>query len=419
MLFLFILLTLNNKKYIIILGGRMKKIASGLFILIITLLVVFPSDTEAKTLQDLYNQLAKLQAEYNANKNTRDLTQSEINKLNNEIGNISASIEKTRKEIAQAEVDIENSKKKIEEKKVETDGMIQFLQVSNGGNIYLEYLFDAENYTDFIYRYEVVKQLTNYNSDLIDELEQLILDLQKKEKELSEKKVKLENDRKTLTAKVSTLTSSLSNYMAEGVDIQKDIEDMKKQIKIYEDMGCSRNQDLNSCTGQVNAYGWKYPLARGCVTSEYTGYKTRTDWSGGGGHYGIDLDCVGEGTKVYAAAAGVVKRVTRYSCGGNAVYISHRVNGKNYTSVYMHLLRVDSGIYVGKVVTDNTIVGYVGGYSTSVDHGGYDYCTTGAHLHFGIAEGDSSYNFNPYSINPREIFAFPKLVYSGGGYFSR
>lgn len=397
----------------------MKKITLT-FLCVFTLLVfVFPINVEAKTLQDLYNQLAKLQAEYSANKNTRDLTQSEINKLNSEINNISASIEKTRKEINQAEIDIQNSKKKIEEKKVETDGMIQFLQVSNGGNIYIEYLFDAENYTDFIYRYEVVKQLTNYNSDLIDELEKLILDLQQKEKDLSQKKVKLENERKELSAKVGTLTNNLSNYMQEGVDIQKDIEDMKKQIKIYEDLGCSKNQDLNSCTGQVNAYGWKYPMAKGCVTSEYTGYNIRTDWSGGGGHYGIDLDCVGEGTKVYAAAAGVVRRVTRYSCGGNAVYISHRVNGKSYTTVYMHLLSVDGGIYVGKVVTDNTVVGYVGGYSTSTSHGGYDYCTTGAHLHFGIAEGDSSYNFNPYSINPREIFAFPKLVYSGGGYFSR
>lgn len=397
----------------------MKKIAISILIFFTLIIVVYPNKIEAKTLQDLYNQLAKLQAEYNANKNNRDLTQAEINKLNNEINTISATIEKTRKEISQAEIDIENSKKKIEDKKVETDGMIQFLQVSNGGNIYLEYLFDAENYTDFIYRYEVVKQLTNYNSDLIDELEKLILDLQQKEKDLSAKKVKLENNRKELTAKVGTLSNNLSSYMEEGVDIKKDIEDMKKQIKIYEDLGCSKNQDLNSCTGQVNAYGWKYPLAKGCVTSEYTGYKTRTDWSGGGGHYGIDLDCVGEGTKVYAAAAGVVRRVTRYSCGGNAVYISHRVNGRSYTSVYMHLLSVDGGIYVGKVVTDSTIVGYVGGYSTSISHGGYDYCTTGAHLHFGIAEGDSSFNFNPYSINPREIFAFPKLVYSGGGYFSR
>ena len=397
----------------------MKKIAISIISIIGLVILINPIKAEAKTLQDLYNQLAKLQSQYNANQNNRNMTESELNRINNEINSINYTIEKTRKEILQAEKDIEDSKQKIEDKKLETDGFIQFLQVSNGGNIYLEYLFDAENYTDFIYRYEVVKQLTNYNSDLIDELEQLIKDLQKKEKELGEKQVTLENNRKELTKKVSTLSTSLASFREEGVDIAKDIEDMKKQIKIFEDLGCSKDQDLDSCTGQVNAYGWKYPLAKGCVTSEYTGYNVRTDWSGGGGHFGIDLDCVGEGTKVYAAAAGVVRRITRYSCGGNAVYIAHRVNGRNYTTVYMHLLSVDGSMYVGKVVTDSTVIGYVGGYSTSISHGGYDYCTTGTHLHFGIAEGDSTYNFNPYSINPREIYAFPKLVYSGGGYFSR
>ena len=383
------------------------------------LFILVPKCAYAKTLQDLYNQLAKLQAQYDENKSNRELTEKEISKLNSEINSISASIEQTRQDIKQAEIDIENSKKKIEEKKIETDGFLQFLQVSNGGNIYVEYLFDASSYTDFIYRYEVVKQLTNYNSDLIDELEKLILDLQEKEKILKEKTIKLENDRKTLTSKVTTLTSNLSNFKSEGVDIEEDIKDMKKQIKYYEDLGCSRNQDITTCSSSIYAWGWKYPLARGCVTSEYTGYSIRTDWSGGGGHYGIDLDCVGEGAKVYAAANGVIRRIARYSCGGNAVYIYHNVNGKSYTSVYMHLLSVNSSLYVGKVVTDDTIVGYVGGYSTSSARGGYDDCTTGAHLHFGLAEGDSSYNFNPYSFNPREIFSFPGLVYSGGGYFSR
>ena len=375
---------------------------------------------EAKTLQDIYDELAKKQAEYDASKNKVNLTQEQINKLNREISSISASIEQARKDIKQAEIDIEKSKKKIEDKKVETDGLIQFLQVSNGGNIYLEYLFDAENYTDFIYRYEVVKQLTNYNSDLIDELEELILDLQKKEKELASKQVKLENDRKELTKKVSTLTSSLASYRAEGVDIEEDIKNLKKDIDVYEKMGCKRNQDLDLCTGTVNAYGWKFPLAYGCVTSEYTGYNLRTDWSGGGGHHAIDLDCVSEGTKVYAAANGTISRIAFFgSCGGNTVYISHMVNGKRYTSQYMHLLRVADGMYVGKVVTDNTVIGYVGGYSTSISHGGYDRCTTGTHLHFGIAEGYNAYDFNSHSINPRELFAFPKLVYNGGGYFRR
>ena len=401
----------------------MKKVLLG-FIFILSMFIINYSMVDAKSLQDYYDELAKKQAQYEESKNKVNMTKEQINKLNNEINSISASIEQTRKDIKKAEDDIVDSKDKIEKKKVETDGMIQFLQVSNGGNIYLEYLFDAENYTDFIYRYEVVKQLTNYNSELIDELEQLILDLQKKEKELAAKQVKLENDRKNLTKKVSTLTNNLSSYRSEGVSIEEDIKNLKTSIADYEaifkQFGCSRTTDVNNCTGTINAYGWKFPLSYGCVTSEYTGYNTRTDWSGGGGHHAIDLDCVNEGTKVYAAANGTVSRVAFFgSCGGNTVYISHIVNGKRYTSQYMHLLRVANGIKVGKTVTDNTVIGYVGGYSTSISHGGYDYCTTGTHLHFGIAEGDNAYDFNSHSINPRELFAFPKLVYSGGGYFYR
>lgn len=396
----------------------MKKL-TYLLVIIIFVMMIFPKNIEAKTLQNMYDQLAELQDKYNKNKNNKQLTESQINQLNGEISSISATIEKTRKEIKQAEIDVGNSKKEIENKKVETDGLIQFLQVSNGGNIYLEYLFDAENYTDFIYRYEVVKQLTNYNSDLIDELEALILDLQQKEKDLSEKNVKLENDRQELTKKVNTLTYSLANFKSEGVDIEEDISDLKKVIKIYEDMGCGRNQDISTCATSVNAYGWKYPLTKGCVTSEYTGFNTRLDYSGGGGHHAIDLDCVNEGSNVYAAADGVVSRIAFYNCGGNALYLTHTVNGKKYTTVYMHLLSIASGIYVGKVVTDQTVIGYVGGGSTAVSNGGYDYCTTGTHLHFGIAEGHNAWDFNSYSINPREIFSFPSLVYSGGGYFYR
>lgn len=384
--------------------------------LVIIFLGFFPFVIKGETLQDKYDQLANLQAQYNTNKNNKALTEEQIKSLNNEISSITTQIATIREEIEKAEKDIEDSKQKIDDKKIETDGLIQFLQVSNGGNIYLEYLFDAENYTDFIYRYEVVKQLTNYNSDLISELEQLIIDLNKKEEDLKRKNITLEEKRKTLTSKVNTLTASLKNYRTEGTTLEEDISNLKQEIKAYENAGCKRNSELSSCTSSIYAFGWKYPLTWGCVTSEYTGYNLRTDWSGGGGHHGIDLDCVGEGTKVYPAAAGTVAAVVyRSSCGGNMVYIYHTVNGKKYTTVYMHMLSIESGITKGKVVTDTTVIGYVGGGSTA----SYDRCTAGAHLHFGMAEGWNSASFNSYSFNPRELFKFPSLVYSGGGYFSR
>jgi len=390
----------------------MKKI---LTILIICLMII-PTITEAKTLQDLYNQLANLQAEYNSNQKEKKLTNDEIKKANSEIVSINNTIIKTREEIEQAEKDIKKNQKEIEEKKIETDGLLKFLQVTSGGNAYLEYIFNAQSYTEFIYRYEVVKQLTNYNSDLINELEILIKELKEKEIKLSEKQVTLENNRKKLTSKVNTLQASLASFQTEGATLKEDIDDLKDEIKAYENKGCKRDQELSSCTATINATGWKYPLAKGCVTSEYTGYAIRDDWSGGGGHHGIDLSCVSEGTKIYAAANGIVKRIIRESkCGGNMVYVYHTVNGKKYTTVYMHMLKISSDIYVNKVVTDGTVLGTVGGGSTKK----YDKCTGGTHLHFGLADGWNATSFNSYSFNPREKFAFPKLIYSGGGYFYR
>lgn len=398
----------------------MKKKLVVTIILLVAVMFSFSDKAEAKTLQDLYNQLAKLQSEYNANKKNKTMTQSEIAESNQQISNITANIEQIRKDIEKAEKDIEQSEKDIDQKKLETDGFLQFLQITNGGNIYLEYIFAAEDYTEFIYRYEVVRQLTNYNSDLIDELEQLIIDLENKKVSLAKKQVTLEEKRKELTTKVNKLNASLASFKTEGATITEDIADLKKEIQAYESQGCKREQELSACTAKINATGWKYPLKKGCVTSEYTGYKIRTDWSGGGGHHGIDLSCVSEGTKVYPAADGIVKRIVRKSsCGGNMVYIYHTVNGKKFTTVYMHLLSIDENIKVNTVVTDQTVIAKVGGGSTAKSKGGYDTCTTGTHLHFGIADGWNATSFNSYSFNPREKLVFPKLVYSGGGYFYR
>ena len=203
--------------------------------------------------------------------------------------------------------------------------------------------------------------------------------------------------------------------MVEGTSIEDDIADMKKRIKMYEDQGCSRYQDVDSCRGTSvpTADGWNYPLVTGCVTSEYTTY--REDWNPGSEHHGIDLSCVPEGTNVYAAAEGIVARVAYGStCGGNMVWVYHTVNGKNYTTVYMHLLSIS--VSVDQIVTPSTIIGRMGGGSTATVNGGYDRCTTGAHLHFGLADGHNAYSFNSYSFNPRNIYNFPPIY---GGYFYR
>lgn len=399
-------------------GDKMKKL---IWVFLLLMLFIPTFSVEAKSLQDFRNELRGLEKKYEQANNNKNLTSSQINSLTDEVNTIASNIERIKEEIKKAEADIIDSQNKITEKKEETNELLKFLQVSSGENVYLEYIFKADSYTDFIYRYSVVSQLTDYNNNLMEELRVLVSELEDKKKTMAQKKVSLESKSEEMNSKLLTLRANLANYKEEGTTIEQDISDMKKKIKEYEDMGCYSNEDVTTCIQRISnsgnsitATGWTYPLTWGCVTSEYTGFNIRDDWSGGGSHHGIDLDCVNEGTNVYAAANGIVARVVYYSsCGGNMVWVYHNVNGQPYTTVYMHLLEIYAK--ENQVVTPSTVIGAVGGGSTA----SYDNCTGGTHLHFGMAYGHNAYNFNNNSFNPRNLFAFPKLIYSGGGYFSR
>ena len=132
-----------------------------IFIFIIMSMILIPSyQVEAKTLRQLQEELDKLEKDYNENKNKKSLTQSEINTLNSQINTINANIINTKKEIATSEQEIINNQNEIEAKSKETDELLKFLQISSGENVYLEYLFEADSYTDFIYRYSVVSPVS-------------------------------------------------------------------------------------------------------------------------------------------------------------------------------------------------------------------------------------------------------------------
>lgn len=399
-----------------------------MLLFMIVLFLVPCVNVNAKTLGQMRSELKKLQSQKAEADSKKNLTDSQISALTDEINTITSNISQTKNDIKSTEDDIIKNQNEIEAKEEETNELLKFLQVSSGENVYLEYIFEADSYTDFIYRYSVVSQLTEHNNELMQELSVLVDNLETKKKELAGKQSKLESESSDLNSKMAVLKVNLQNYKEEGTTLEEDINDMKKKIKEYDDLGCRDNEDVTSCiarinsskgsgggTTVINATGWSYPLTWGCVTSEYVGYGNRTDWFGSvSGHHGIDLDCVSEGTKVYAAATGVVARIVKYSsCGGNMVWVYHNVNGVPYTTVYMHLLSISA--YENQIVTPSTVIGAVGGGSTA----SYDNCTGGSHLHFGMAYGHNAYNFNANSLNPRNIINFPALYYNGGGYFSR
>lgn len=417
-------------------------------LVLIILIILFPRYVFGESINSMNKQLQELKKQKTSIDNGKKLSESERNKLKSEIASINANISKTENEIKKAEDDILTNEKEYEDKRDEINNMLIYLQINSASNVYLEYLLSADSYTDFIYRYSVVTQMTEHNDSLMDEINDIIDTLNNKKKDLSKKESELSTQRAQVSTKLSTLNASINSLEEEGTSIDDDIDSLKKDINRYQKMGCSSNESVDSCvirinaekeaarkaeeakkmasasktnstnknvtsvtnnssnnvSSSVNSSGWVLPLSSATVTSQFQVVRTDCINCGGTSHRGIDLG-VPEGTNVYSAANGEVAYVvtsgSSLSCGGIKVYIYHVVGGKLYTTVYMHLL--SANVRAGQSVTANTVIGRSGGRSTAIKYGGYDSCTTGAHLHFGVANGNSVANFNSNAFNPRNL----------------
>ncbi|NLC48733.1 MAG: peptidoglycan DD-metalloendopeptidase family protein, partial [Tenericutes bacterium] len=309
-------------------------------------------------------------------------------------------IVKNENEIKESQENIILLNEEIVVKQKEIDSLLSFLQVSNGENVYLEYVFEATSFTDFIYRSAVVEQLTKYNDELIDEMYNMIEENKQLQIKLKEKIKKSEAAIDKLEVSLKSQNLDMNDIDEEQRDVNADIKARKVEIAYYEKTytqnGCSEDIDIYECVGVPYANEFTRPLDKGTITSEF-GMRFHPTKHYYTMHNGIDIG-IPTGNKVYSSAAGIVNKiVVRSSCGGNMVYIQHNIDGTKYRTVYMHLHTVK--VKVGDVVSFSTVIGTSGGGES------YDGCSTGPHLHFGILKGWTGYSY----YNPRTYINFPKL----------
>lgn len=360
------------------------------------------NNVAAISLKDYRIQYEKDLAKYNNSKNKQAEAKSKINSLQGDIGNVGNNIAKYQKDIEDSKVKIEELNKEIKEKKKEIDNLLSFMQISEGDNVYLEYIFEATSFTDFIYRSAIVEQLTKYNDELIDDMYKKIEENKQLQKKLAKQIEDSEKEMDKLNNLLNSANVSLNQLVDEHEDIEEDMDASKKQYeyfkKEFKNNGCSENTDINVCLKVPSSTGFIRPLVKATVTSEFgmRYHPTKHIWTL---HSGIDLG-VPIGTNVYPAANGVVTKIARVknpniagsSCGGNKIYVKHLVNGKEFVTVYMHVHTIK--VNLGDYVTVNTVIAGSGGGES------YDYCTTGPHLHFSIMKGKSY-------LQPRNYVSFP------------
>lgn len=380
----------------------MKKNIIKFTIIIFVCSLIYIPKTEAKTLAGLRKELEDYKNELKQNKEEQKVTESQMTSINGNIKNIQATITENYKKIEILNQEIENLNKEIELKKEEIKKVINFAQISEGESAYLEYMFGAEDFTDFIYRSAVSEQLSTYNNNLIKEYNKKIDDNKKKTEELVKQKEALDQKQKQLEKQYSSLGSKLRDIADIKVDLEDAVKQQEQLIKDYEKMGCYENEEIKACLSRINSLPpdtkfWR-PMNIGRISSRY-GNRTlygRKDY-----HFGIDM-AVSTGTPVYSVANGTVASIKYYSGTGNGVYIHHKVNGKNYTSTYFHLSRIN--VKVGDVVTKDTVIAYSGNTGNS----------TGPHLHLSILKGlaGDDYKFwgTTYytkNIDPASVINFP------------
>lgn len=158
----------------------------------------------------------------------------------------------------------------------------------------------------------------------------------------------------------------------------------------------SNSQEKEPSVQQLNVpqVSWQLPTRTGRI-SQYPNYS----------HVALDITSPnGVYETIYPVAPGKVSGIYYDSAGAKIVTIHHYVNGKNYTSQYVHLSSYANGLYVGKYLNTNDPIGQMG--ATGV--------ATGVHLHITVAD---CILFDPNDYNCKDLnsfFRYIKVRYNQG-----
>lgn len=381
----------------------MKKIKL-LIILACSGILILPTTTHAVTLKEYENMVEKYTKELQEKESKMAKNDEEVAEIKAKIASIEKKITQAEEEIDQLKIEIDQSNEDIKEKEKESKSLVQYFQVISNENTYLEYIFEADSITDMIYRVSVIEQLTDYNKEIMDDLEKLIQENQQKSEELDKKNEELESLKKELNSEKERIETENKEIEGTLPSTKGQIEYYKKQVSYYKSKGCKSNDvigvtcdkppassgggNANVDTGSgaiIGTNGFRRPIVGGRISWYY----------GNGGHKGMDY-AAACGTPIYPVAAGRVYYVgnTLDTWGAKMILIVHNYNGRLIFSQYAHLQGYN--VSVGQNVDIGDVIGYVGSTGNS----------SGCHLHLEMSEDygwvyNGTYSqYNSHIINP-------------------
>lgn len=387
----------------------MKKYMIGICILLLLISTFFvPIDTKAsgaQTMKEFEEEVKKYTKELEEKKNKIAKNDAEITEIKKKIENIESQIRNCQNEISQLEKEIKNTTESIAQKREESKKIMEYYQVSNGNNAYLEYAFGATSITDMIYRMSVVEQLTEYNNQIMNDLTVLIEKNKQQKESLAKKQVELGNLKKSLQSEKERIDADTANIKAGMPGIEEQIKAAKQQLDYLKKNDCKENETASQCIYRIqqsansgvslpSTNGFQRPMDYGYVSWKYSGF---------GGHLGIDLSSSNKAIPIYPIADGLVTAKYYDDAGALVIKIRHNHNGRYIYSTYAHMRAWY--VNVNQYVTTSTVIGLMGSTGNS----------TGPHLHLelttcdwkSVGGGCTWAQYQRSTINPSRYVQFP------------
>lgn len=327
--------------------------------------------------------------------------QSEVGQLDRKMAKSDEEYEKYSKKLGQLQKTIQKTEKELKDaRKSRTNQYnimnkrIKFLY-ENGNTAYLEIIFEAKSFQEFLARAEYVSKISEYDSNMFQKLKNteekiqrssaqlkkeyknmqtVTLQVKKKKEQLYRmamaKKEKLEQYQK----KLADNKALLAQYEAEEKRQQETVN-AKGEINAEQGLsaGNSSSSGQSSWTGSGNLI-WPVPSCHS-ISSGY-GYRIHPVTGERKLHAGIDIPC-STGSTIVASDSGRVIVAGYNTYNGNYIKISH---GNGISTMYLHCSRllVSSGSQVSK--------------GQAIAKSGATGMVSGAHLHFVVQKNGNYVN---------------------------
>ncbi|MGN1398859.1 MAG: murein hydrolase activator EnvC family protein [Erysipelotrichaceae bacterium] len=350
-------------------------------------------------LEEAKNNLEQMKANIMQEGQKIEMYNTQISLINQQIESIQSSIVVIEENITTLNLQIEERQLKIDTLNNSIKERMAASQTNVATNSYIKFIMGANSFIDLLRRISAVSEITNYDLDKINQmqqekqlLEEDLKELQIQKDNLADQQAQLENSKAGLQSLKAITEQLIEEYQKQEAEFLEQMNQLQKDYSELEEKIDLINQAINSLYaskgfGQFfrNTSFW---VSTGCYY-----------YASGGFHAAIDL-AVNIGTSVYAVANGVVID-TGTGCAYNGGYIGNTCNwgrgnyvfyfvliGDEYYFIQCDHLK-DVNVSIGDVVYQGTsVIGTTGNSGSS----------TGPHLHLAI-----TYLGNTSSTSPEQI----------------